>query len=113
MAIDWTLVGAGVIGLATSIGAYFKGQGARSVGAATDGAGIAVADAETALYNRLRERLDSLEGDVTTLRSELDTERRRGRALERHIWRLEVLMRKAGIEPPQLEDEPIRAGGTD
>lgn len=73
-----------------------------------------VADAQQTIYKLLNERLNTLESEVRALREELATERRHSRRLEAHIWRLENLMRKAGIEPPPFMDgEPIRAGGTD
>ena len=108
--IDWAVIGTGLGALATNAITYFMTKGKRKAADAVD---IAVADAESTLYNRLRERLDALEGDVTKLRGELDTERKHGRKLERHIWRLEGLMRKAGVEPPPFDDDEMKPGGTD
>lgn len=73
-----------------------------------------VADAQQTIYKLLNERLNTLETEVRGLRDELATERRHSRRLEAHIWRLENLMRKAGIEPPAfLEGEQVGVGGTD
>jgi uncharacterized protein HemX len=71
-----------------------------------------VADAEGTVYRLLNERLTTLEGEVRQLRGELATERAHSRKLELHIWRLENLMRKAGIEPPPFLDSDSSPGGT-
>lgn len=100
------------------IGGWFMGRGKRKSDAAVDAAQanaeVAMADAEGTLYRRLREDLDAMRADLNRLRAELDTERKHGRKLERHIWRLERLMREKGLEPPPfVDDEPERVGGTD
>jgi hypothetical protein len=117
MAIDWVsvwaVVGPAVVGLGTWLKTRKPNQAkldaavsaAKAEGAAS-GAAIAVADAEGALYKRLTDRLNLLEADVSRLNTQL-------RAAWRHIWQLETIMRKAGMEPPPFEEEPVRAGGTD
>lgn len=118
MSIDWNQVGTAAGGILLAIGTFFAGRGKR---AAEGKAEVAqsnkeaeIADAEGALYRRLREDMDALRSDVNRLRTELDAERTHGRKLERHIWKLEGLMRKAGIEPPPfMEGDEIKAGGTD
>lgn len=114
--IDWSLVwgvvGPAIVGLGTWLKARKPSQARVDAAVAAAKADVAVSDAESTLYNRLRERLDALETDVTRLRSELDTERKHGRKLERHIWRLEGLMRKANIEPPPFDDD-MKVGGTE
>lgn len=63
-------------------------------------AGRTVADAQSTVYKLMQGRLETVENDVRTLRSELAAERAHSRRLELHIWKLEGLMRKAGMEPP-------------
>jgi uncharacterized protein HemX len=65
----------------------------------------AVADANQSVYKLLNERLTTLEAEVRSQRTELDAERRHSRRLVLHIWKLEGLMRKAGLEPPGFVDE--------
>lgn len=106
--IDWAIVW-GVVGpaMAGFVGWYTSRkprQSAIDTAIAQAKAQGSIADAEGTLYNRLRERLDALEGDVTRLRTELDKEREHGRKMERHIWSLETIMRKAGLEPPVFVD---------
>jgi TolA-binding protein len=108
MAIDWAVASAAAMSIFTGIGAWFAGRRKEKAKSAADvanaGADRAIAEAESTLYNRLRERLDNLEGDVTALRNELDKERAYSRRLERHVWRLEKTMRDAGLEPPLFEE---------
>src|SRR5512145_290992 len=63
----------------------------------------AIADSEHTLYKLLNQRVESLEVEIRELRAELSIERKHSRALELHIYRLEGLMRRAGIEPPERE----------
>lgn len=70
---------------------------------AKEGAVRTVADAEHTLYKLLAERQTQLEAEVREMRAELNTERAHSRQLEVHIFRLENLMRKAGLEPPERE----------
>lgn len=74
-----------------------------------------VADAQQTVYKLLSDRLTTLEAEVRSQRTELDRERAHNRLLTLHIWKLEGLMRKAGLEPPPFDDtaEPVKAGGTD
>ena len=120
MAIDWTVVGSGLAAIGTLAGGiwawWLKNQRAQAntrAEVAEAGAERAVADAQQTVYKLLSDRLTALEGEVRTLRDELSAERKHSRRLELHIWRLEGLMRKAGIEPPAfIEGEELRAGGT-
>ena len=110
--IDWAKVieyGSYVV---LAAGSWVLGRGKRkseaAVSTAQANAEVAIADAEGTLYRRLREDLDAMRADLNRLRSELDTERKHGRKLERHIWRLERLMRDKGLEPPPfVEDESL------
>jgi hypothetical protein len=119
MSIDWTALGTtlGVVGtVATGIWAWWlknqKSQANTRADVAESDAARTVADAQTTVYKLLNERLSTLESEVRGLRSELDAERKHSRRLELHIWRLEGLMRKAGIEPPAFHEDEIKAGGT-
>lgn len=115
--MDWDQVGgwlAAAGALATGAWAWWlKNQRDRartSADVAGADADRKVADAEGTIYKLLAERLKTVEGDVRTLREELAAERLHSRKLELHIWRLENLMRKAGIEPPAFDGA---IGGTD
>lgn len=65
---------------------------------------VAQSKAEESIYRMMTERLTALETDVGRLRDELAQERSHSRALERHIFKLESLMRHAGLEPPTFSD---------
>ena len=106
--IDWTATG-GVIGALGGIagGVWAWIERARRSGAAT-AADVAQSRAEESVYKLMTERLTALEQDVARLRDELAQERNHSRALERHIIRLETLMRQAGMTPPEFV-EPSRA----
>lgn len=113
MNLDWTAIwgvlGPAVVGLGTWLKMRKPNQAKIDAAVSQARAEGAISDAEGALYRRLREDLDAVRGDLARLRAELDTERTHGRKLERHIWRLEGLMRKAGIEPPMFDE--AEAGG--
>jgi uncharacterized protein HemX len=68
---------------------------------ARSGAERTVADSEHTLYKLLVERLNRLEASLAKVEQDLDAERRRGRELETHIYHLENLMRRAGMDPPE------------
>jgi len=107
--IDWTLVGAGAMSVVTGGLSWLAGRGRKKAAEAADIAtsrtDIAVADAESALYNRLKERLDMLENDVTRLRSELDRVRAHSRKQDTYIWVLIRMLRELGKEPPPFDDD--------
>lgn len=106
--IDWVKVVEYGSYIVLGIGGWFMGRSKRKSDAAVTtaqaNADVAMADAEGTLYRRLREDLDAMRADVDRLRAELDTERKHGRKLEQHIWRLERLMREKGLTPPPLDD---------
>ena len=111
MGIDWQQVGGylSAVGLcATGAWAWFlKHQRAAAetrAEVAESDAGRTVADAQSTVYKLLQDRLTTVENDVRTLRQELAAERAHSRRLELHIWKLEGLMRKAGMEPPPFVD---------
>lgn len=73
------------------------------VSTANGEAQVAVADAQAAVYTMMTSRLESLEVEMRSVRAELATEREHGRKMEIHIFKLESMMRKAGLEPPLFE----------
>lgn len=73
------------------------------VDAANTNAAVAAADGERTVYKMMEDRLSTLEKEMQGVRQELSEERQRSRKLELHIFRLESLMRKAGIDPPVFE----------
>lgn len=118
--VDWTAVGTaiGAIGLVAG-GIWAAWQNRQKVAAQTKaevavaGAAEQVADSQKIVYNTLTERVTTLEKDLRALRDELVEERKHSRRLELHIWRLENLMRQAGIEPPAIEaGDPSTKGMT-
>jgi hypothetical protein len=115
VSVDWQKVVEYGTYIVLGVGGWFAGRAKRGAETKAEVAqsnkDAEIADAEGALYRRLREDLDALRGDVNRLRAELDSERTHGRKLERHVWKLEGLMRKAGLEPPPFEDE-VKVGGT-
>jgi len=114
MAIDWNAVGAAAIALVTGAGGWLMG---RKPNQAKLDAAVSAAKAEAV-------NSDSTSAAVALLRAEVERLSARVQALEgregrliRHVYRLEGLMRGAGIEPPPFDidapDHPIKAGGTD
>lgn len=108
--MDLTALGASLVSLAIGTGggiAWWQQRAARAAKAdaeaAKSGADRAVADAEHTLYKLLAERQTQLEQEVREMRQELATERQHSRQLEVHIFRLENLMRQAGLDPPARE----------
>lgn len=108
MDVNWQdigqAVGALIVGAGGGIALWQRrhANAARlEVEVARSGAERTIANAEHTLYGLLVKRLAEIEGDVKGLREELAVERKRGRELETHIYHLENLMRKAGMEPPE------------
>ncbi len=66
-----------------------------------------VADAQLTVYNLLLERVTTLEKDMRLVRQELAEERQHSRRLVLHIWKLEQLMRAAGVDVPAFIDGEI------
>lgn len=95
-----------ILGLATAgsilYGAYQTWQ-KNKVTSANGDAQIAVANAEKTVYEMMTTRLAALEAEMITVRKELAAERDHGRKMEIHIFKLEGMMRKAGIDPPLFE----------
>lgn len=108
--MDLSAAGAGLVSLLVGVGggiAWWERRAARSAKADAEAsqanATRAVADAEHTLYKLLAERQTQLEQEVREMRAELATERQHSRQLEVHIFRLENLMRQAGLQPPERE----------
>ena len=74
-----------------------------SLKSADNEAGVAVADAQKTVYEMMAARLEVLDGEVKDLRKQVNAERLRRMELEKHVWKLEAMLHKAGIEPPVLE----------
>ena len=74
-----------------------------SLKSANNEAGVAVADAQKTVYEMMAARLEILDGEVKELRKQVNAERLRRMELEKHVWKLEAMLHKAGIEPPVLE----------
>lgn len=66
-------------------------------------AAVAVAGSQETMFNMMNNRLATLEEDLRGVRQELAVERAHSRRMELHIFKLESMMRKAGIEPPLFE----------
>lgn len=108
--IDWTALGAALVSVLVGAGmgiAWWQGRALKAAKVdaevAASGANRSIADAEHTLYRLLADRLTSVEADLKTVRAEQAVERTNARQLEIHIYRLENLMRSAGIEPPDRE----------
>jgi len=98
---------AALASVGTGIAGWFGAR--RYFGASLD-AGIAehtatraVADANSAVYTRMIERLTAAEDGIRTLRHEVDAVRRQLRHSEDHIATLERTMRSHGVVPPPYE----------
>ena len=74
-----------------------------SLKSANNEAGVAVADAQKMVYEMMAARLEILDSEVKELRKQVNAERLRRMELEKHVWKLEAMLHKAGIEPPVLE----------
>lgn len=112
MSIDWSQIGTALGGIIIAIGGWFAG---RKTNKATSEATVeraraegASAAAETSVVTLMREEVRRLSERVSALES------REGRLI-RHIYRLEGLMRGAGMEPPHfdIDGAAIKVGGTD
>ena len=107
----------GAIGLiASGLWAWWlknqRAQAQTRADVAESGADLAVADAQRIVYTTLVERVTTLENEVRSMREELAGERRHNRMLVLHIWKLEGLMRKAGLDPPPFDDTPAMPAET-
>lgn len=71
--------------------------------AANSEAQVAISAAQETVYTMMTNRLEALEVEMRSVRAELATEREHGRKMEIHIFKLESMMRKAGLEPPAFE----------
>lgn len=71
---------------------------------ASSQASEAVASSQATVFDLMKNRLEALEREMQQLRSELQTERQHSRKLELHVYKLEGIMTKAGLELPKLDD---------
>lgn len=105
--IDWETVGGGLIAVGLGALAWWKNRQKTDAqdraATAESNADATVADAQSTIYKLLTERVVTLESDMRAVREELSAERKHSRKLEQHIWKLENLMRTAGMEPPVFE----------
>lgn len=99
----WGQIVLGVATLATGIGWAREKMIKTRVESANADAQVAVAGSQEAMFTMLTNRLATLEKDLQSVREELATERAHSRRMEIHIFKLESMMRKAGIEPPIFE----------
>lgn len=109
--IDWTVVwgvvGPAIVGLGTWLKTRKPNQAKLEAAVSAARAEAVNTDSTSAAVTLLREEVTRLSNRVTAL------EGREGR-LVRHVYRLEGLMRAAGIEPPpfEIDGDPVKAGGT-
>jgi hypothetical protein len=115
--VDLSSIGAAITSVIVAVGALIgggytwwmrnkKNQADVRADVATSAAQQVVADAQRTVYQTLLERVTTLEADMRIVRDELSVERKHSRKLELHIWKLENLMRGAGLEPPVFEGPP-------
>ena len=115
--IDWSALGGTVAGVFSAVGLAAGGVYAwwqkNQRTAATTRADVAeantervVADSQSTVYKLLTDRLTTLEIEMRGVRQELSAERSHNRQLVLHIWKLEGLMRQAGLTPPQFDANP-------
>lgn len=93
----------GLMTIATGIGWAREKWIKTRVESATADAAVAVAGSQESMFKMLTDRLETLEKDLRDVRGELSVERTHSRRMEIHIFKLEGIMRKAGLEPPVFE----------
>jgi chromosome segregation ATPase len=71
---------------------------------ASSSADRAVAESQATVFELMKNRLEALEREMQQVRHELQTERQHSRRLELHIYKLEGILTKAGLEPPKLDE---------
>jgi len=111
MSVDWSAIWGVVMPAIAGLAGWIAGHKTNKATteatverARADGASAA---AETSVVTLMREEVKRLADRVGAL------ETREGRLI-RHIYRLEGLMRGAGLEPPHfdIDGQPEKAGGT-
>lgn len=126
IAPDWNAIGTAVAAVVLTVGTMAGGawawwqknqrnQAATRADVAESNAEKTVADAQQTVYKLLVERLAALEKesiaqreDLRAVRTELDAAQSHSRALVLHVWKLEGMMRLAGLTPPPFDIEPPR-----
>jgi len=118
MSIDWNTIGAGVGALILSVITWFGGRATKK---ATTDATVAKAKAEatqsaaeSSVVEMMRQEVLRLGARVAALEEEQRKAQARESRLIRHVFRLEGLLRGAGLEPPHfdIDGQPEKAGGT-
>ena len=94
----------GIAGAGGFIWAAWERWTRLKVETASYSAQVAGLEGQETVYSMLKDRLEALEKELQTVRSEIAVERAHSRKLEIHIFKLESLMRKAGLEPPTFEE---------
>lgn len=61
-------------------------------------------EGQESVYSMLKDRLEEMQKELNSIRDEVAIERKHSRKMEIHIFKLESLMRKAGIEPPVFDE---------
>lgn len=101
--VDWQATG-GLVAMLTAFGtgAWAFWERAQKNRASTN-AEVSQSNAEEALYRMLNDRMNQMQQEIKELRTEVGEYRQRNNRLEIHIFKLERLMRGAGLEPPVFE----------
>ncbi len=109
--VDWGQVGAAITAIGIGAGGVYawwlkttKTRAETNADVASSRAEESVADANSQVYRMLLERVTTLENDMRLVREELAQERQHSRRLVLHIWKLEGLMRAAGVTVPMFVD---------
>jgi hypothetical protein len=114
--IDWGIVGGAITSVGIGIGGVYawwlktsRDRANTRAEVAKSESNVAVATASETVYTMLTERVVTLENDMRLVRQELAEERQHSRRLVLHIWKLEQLMRAAGLEVPAFVDGEVGA----
>lgn len=109
MSIDWTIVGGAVVAVGIGVNTVWSWWLNNKAAVAKTKASVAdahtettVADAQQIVYRMMSDRLTTIEAEIRVVRTELAGERQHNRELVLHIWKLESLMRKANLTPPEF-----------
>lgn len=99
----WGNILLGIATLATGIGWAREKIIKTRVESANADAQVSVSNAQETMFNMLNTRLQSVESELKAVRDELNTERAHSRIMQVHIYKLESLMREAGLAVPVFE----------
>lgn len=108
MAEPVTTAVASVLGIAAAVWAgverFRRTRAETGAAVASSNANEAVASSQATVFELMKNRLEALEREMQQVRTELQAERQHSRRLELHIYKLEGILTKAGLEPPKLDD---------